>query len=212
MKILAFDTTGEINSASILDAGKIVDLLEISGPSSGAELLVPGIDEIMNRNNLEFGDLDAIAVAKGPSSFTSVRIGLSCAKGLVLASKKPLLTYDSLFARAFSYREFVGKITICIDAKMDEFFVAEFVSDGCKVAVVNGSRLVKKSDLASLAIEEGQVVAGSGASFLTTNIAQEKEVLADNLALMAYGDLVNGVSDVDLTANYLRLPQIGKKR
>lgn len=213
MKILAFDTTGEIESVAILDAGKIVDLIEIENRSSAAELLIPAIDEVMGQNNLEFDDLGAIATSKGPASFTSVRIGLAAAKGLVLVSKKPLLTYDSLLAKAFSYRDFTGRITVCIDAKMNEFFVGEFISDGSKMSIVKESRLVKKSDLIDLEVAEGQVVAGSGARFLTTDTSQEKEVLADNLALMAYYDLLGGVKNNDeAIANYARLPKIGVRK
>ena len=223
MKILSFDTTGEIESVAILDAGKIVDLIEIEKRSSAAELLIPAIDQIMQKNNLEFSDLDAIVTAKGPASFTSVRIGLSAAKGLVLACKKPLLTYDSLLAKAHGYRDFIGKITVCIDAKMNEFFVASFCSDGKNLKTQEKSRLVKAEDLAQIILENNQLIIGSGASFLqevavNKNVKVEvgdKEVnlfLADDLALMAHEDLINGADSADSSPNYAREPKIGKRK
>lgn len=225
MKILAFDTTGEIESIAILDAGKIIDISQIEKRSSAAELLIPAIDQIMQKNNLEFEGLSAIVTAKGPASFTSVRIGLAAAKGLVLACNKPLLTYDSLLAKAYGFRDFTGRITVVIDAKMDEFFVASFISGGEKLAVDEESRLVSKTELLNLKLVNDQLVVGTGASFLM-RIAAEKNIkieiedensnllLADDLALMAFDDLLNesGNSVSDSSPNYARDPKIGKRK
>ncbi len=224
MKILAFDTTGEVNSVAILDAGRGMDLLKIEGESKGAELLVPAIDEIMKKNNLEFTDLDAIATSKGPASFTSVRIGLSAAKGLVLACDKKLLTYDSLLAQAYGYRDFIGRITVVIDAKMNEFFVASFISDGEKIVIDQESRLESQEGLLSTIVKNNQLIVGSGAEILSqvafdkgvaVKIGNESkgDILAGNLALMAFEDLSNGVDiNGDSKPNYARQPKIGKRK
>ncbi len=222
MKILAFDTTGEVNSVAIIDAGRKVDLLKIEGESKGAELLILAIEEVMQRGGASFDDLDAIAVTNGPASFTSVRIGLAAAKGFVLASEKFLLTYDSLLTRAYAFRDFVGRITVCMDAKMNEFFVASFICDGSLLVVDEESRLARGEDLPAVRLEQGQLLVGSGANLLAKVAAQkgldvtlgeDKLFLADDLALMAFEDFSSGaIGDGDSSPNYARQPKIGKRK
>lgn len=221
MKILAIDTTATIESVAIMVDGAVVNKESLQQRSSAAELLTSAIQRSMQEVGLDFKDLDAIAVTRGPASFTSVRIGLSCAKGLSLATNKQLLSFDSLLVQAYNYRDFQGRIIVVNDAKMDEFFVASFIADGYNLTIDQKSALVSRSDLSNIAISDGQLIIGSGArQLLSMNSAIEgdiriadengKNTLAESLAYMAI--TCQDQANCDLSPNYIRDPKIGKRK
>ncbi len=221
MKILAFDTTATIESVAVYVDDRVVSVKPLMQRLSAAEILTTNIAEIMSEQNLQFSDLDAIVVSNGPASFTSVRIGLACAKGLSLASDGRLMMFDSLMTQAYGYRAHKGKITVAVDAKMDEYFVASFISDGETLSCDQQSRLVGSSELSDVAIEKGQFVIGSGASdLLAANSIKSDEVkvqdengeqiLAENLVLMAINCQAQATSNS--SPNYIRNPKIGKRK
>lgn len=221
MKILAIDTTANIESVAILKDNYIVAVRKLQQRSTAAETLTSEIAKIMSEQGLEFPDLDAIAVAKGPASFTSVRIGLACAKGLVLATNKQLLSFDSLLIQAYNYRDFQGRIIVINDAKMDEFFVASFICDGNGLQEEKKSYLATIGNLSDIEVKEGDLVVGSGArQLLLTNsiiennikVADEngEKTLAESLAYMVIN--CQNQANCDLSPNYIRDPKIGQRK
>lgn len=221
MRILAIDTTANIESVAILKDGEASSFRTLRQRSTAAEALTGEIEKIMSEQGLEFSDLDVIAVTRGPSSFTSVRIGLSCAKGLALATNKKLLSFDSLLVQAYNYRDFLGRIIVINDAKMDEFFVASFICDGKDLQEERGSYLASISNLSDIEVKDGDLIIGSGAKqlLLTRSITEGsikvedengEQVLAENLALIAANcqDWANS----DLNPNYIRDPKIGQRK
>ena len=221
MNILAIDTTADIESVAILKDGEVPCARSLKQRSTAAEVLTSEIEKIMSDQGLEFSDLDAIAVTRGPASFTSVRIGLACAKGLALATNKQLMSFDSLLVQAYNYRDFQGRIIVINDAKMDEFFVASFICDGNNLQEEKKSYLATIGNLSDIEVKEGDLVVGSGAKQLllansiiegNIKVADEngEQILAESLAHMAFNCQDQGV--LDLSPNYIRDPKIGKRK
>ncbi|MSP33945.1 MAG: tRNA (adenosine(37)-N6)-threonylcarbamoyltransferase complex dimerization subunit type 1 TsaB, partial [Rickettsiales bacterium] len=146
MKILAFDTSNGTLSIAILEDQRILQLVNIQENGKQAEMLVALLERVLRNNKIWYSDLDLIATTKGPGSFTGVRIGLSCARALKLATNLPLVLVDSLNAIAYKHRDHNGQILAAIDAKMDEFFVAEFFSENKKLRRLTESRLITKDE------------------------------------------------------------------
>ena len=94
--ILQIETATQVCSAAIAIDGKTVALKEETAQNIHAGSLTLFIEEVMHHAALEYKDLDAIAVSKGPGSYTGLRIGVSTAKGLCFALDKPLLAIDTL--------------------------------------------------------------------------------------------------------------------
>ncbi len=99
-KILSIETSIAICSVAIHEGGRLVGLLELHQEAVHGSKLVPCIKSLMEHSGYAMGDLDAIAVAEGPGSYTGLRIGVSTAKGLAYAHDLALIGVNSLDALA----------------------------------------------------------------------------------------------------------------
>lgn len=104
-KILSIDTATDICSVALGVDGAIIDKMESSEDRSHAKLLTVLIQQILEKNDLNVNDLDAIAVSEGPGSYTGLRIGVSAAKGICYVSNKPLIAVSTLKTIAAGYIE-----------------------------------------------------------------------------------------------------------
>ncbi len=221
MKILAFDTTNSKLSLCLNEDEKTLQIVNLNENSSQAETLICEIEKILQNQNIWYENLDLIAATKGPGSFTGVRIGLSCAKALQLATKLPLLTFDSLFILASFYKNLNRKIFVIIDAKMDEFFIAKFIAQNNKIETVEPSKLVHFNDLKNIILDEDYLIIGSGKKtlaeiFAKKNIAlnfdeNEDIISAQAIATAAFEDYLNEDAK-DSTPQYLRSPRITPRK
>lgn len=110
---------------SISDNGKVIALKEINeGGYTHAENLHPFIEEVLKIAQLNINQLDAVAVSKGPGSYTGLRIGVSAAKGICFAIDKPLISLDSLQVLAAQLAVENGFIIPMIDARRMEVYSA----------------------------------------------------------------------------------------
>src|SRR6478736_4078262 len=102
MLILAIDTALEACAAAVLDtdAGELLAQESVLMKRGHAEALMPMIARVMQSANLAFTALDRIAVTMGPGSFTGLRVGISAARGLALAAKRPAVGLTTLSAYA----------------------------------------------------------------------------------------------------------------
>ena len=98
--ILGIETSTKICSVAISDGDKLLALEEEGGEYSHSEKLTIFIQRVLKKTNIKLKDIDAIAVSKGPGSYTGLRIGVSVAKGLCYALNKPLIAVDTLQAMA----------------------------------------------------------------------------------------------------------------
>lgn len=124
--ILCIETASTNCSVALGDNGKIIAVKEdFSSSFSHAERLHVFIREILAENNRELSDLDAIAISKGPGSYTGLRIGVSAAKGLCYSLNLPLISVSTLTAIAHQVTE-KGFIIPMLDARRMEVYTAVF--------------------------------------------------------------------------------------
>jgi len=98
--ILIIETSTEVCSVSLVKDGLSVDLIESGEGQNHARLVTVFAQELMQRNNVQSTYLSAVAVSKGPGSYTGLRIGVSTAKGICYASQIPLIAVGTLEAMA----------------------------------------------------------------------------------------------------------------
>ena len=128
--ILNIETATTNCSVSLSNEGETLVLKEdYSGSYSHAERLHVYIDEVIKQGGITTDQLDAIAVSKGPGSYTGLRIGVSTAKGLCFALDKPLLAVPTLKALAHQVKEDNGVIIPMLDARRLEVYSAVFDTD-----------------------------------------------------------------------------------
>tara|TARA_R110000868_G_scaffold395777_1_gene667695 strand:- start:55 stop:735 length:681 start_codon:yes stop_codon:yes gene_type:complete len=117
-------------SVSLSKDGETIVLKEDNDKSySHAERLHVYIDEVLKEANINFNELDAIAVSKGPGSYTGLRIGVSAAKGLCFALDKPLISIPTLDALANQLKIDDGVIISMLDARRMEVYSAIYDSN-----------------------------------------------------------------------------------
>ena len=123
--ILNLETATKNCSVALAKDGKTITCKEIAAQSfSHAEKLHVFIEEILCENNIQFSDLNAIAVSQGPGSYTGLRIGVSSAKGFCYALNIPMIAIDTLQLLAKQIQIEDGIIIPMIDARRMEVFTA----------------------------------------------------------------------------------------
>ena len=125
--ILNIETSTTNCSVSLSKQGEVFALLEDNSKEySHAERLHVYMERILTENKLTIGQLDAVAVSKGPGSYTGLRIGVSAAKGLCFALNKPLIAVSTLEALAHQVHIEKGLIIPMLDARRMEVYSAVF--------------------------------------------------------------------------------------
>jgi tRNA threonylcarbamoyladenosine biosynthesis protein TsaB len=99
--ILAVDTTSEYGSLALLRGEDLVDEVVLHAPKGFAQVLYGHLAELLGRHGLKPGAIDCFAAASGPGSFTGVRVGLACVKGLAEAVGRPAVAVSNLQAIAW---------------------------------------------------------------------------------------------------------------
>lgn len=128
--ILNIETATTNCSVSLSKDGKTVILKEDNDKSySHAERLHVYIDAVLKETNINKSDLDAVAVSKGPGSYTGLRIGVSAAKGLCFALDKPLISIPTLDVLAHQVKIDDGVIVSMLDARRMEVYSAVYDSN-----------------------------------------------------------------------------------
>lgn len=140
--ILSIETSTDIGSVAVHQGHKLLASLALKVPREHASKLGPAIEEVSSFAGIKLHELDAIAVAKGPGSYTGLRIGVSTAKGLCYALSKPLIAIDTLDIMAQSVVKFIhDNDLICpmLDARRMEVY--------CKLLDYNFNELIPSTAL-----------------------------------------------------------------
>lgn len=128
--ILCLETSTTNCSVSLADQNGLIACIEdYSTKYSHAERLHNFIDQILKENNIATADLAAVAVSKGPGSYTGLRIGVSAAKGLCYALDIPLISVPTLQSLSMQVTADDGVIIPMIDARRMEVYAAVFSTD-----------------------------------------------------------------------------------
>lgn len=98
--ILCIETATPVCSVALCENDKVIELIETTKKNSHAEVVAVFIEQILKKSGIKPTYLDAIAVSKGPGSYTGLRIGVSTAKGLCFAIDKPLIAVNTLHSMA----------------------------------------------------------------------------------------------------------------
>lgn len=105
MKVIGLDSSGLTATVAIVEDDKLVAEYTVNHKKTHSQTLVPMLDEISKMTELDLSTVDAIAVAKGPGSFTGLRIGSATAKGLGLALNIPIVEISTTEGLAYNLLE-----------------------------------------------------------------------------------------------------------
>lgn len=155
--ILCIETTTTNCSVSISKDGGLLAIKELNSINySHSEKLHLFIIDVLKKANATFKDLSAVAVSKGPGSYTGLRIGVSAAKGLCYAQDLPLISIDTLQSLAHQAKERTNFIIPMIDARRMEVYTAVYDANYNQLEETSAKILTNGSFLNYL--EKGKVV------------------------------------------------------
>ena len=148
--ILCLETATPVCSVALNENCCTIAMRETEGQNAHSEKITNFIREVMEMANIGYSQLDAVAVSKGPGSYTGLRIGVSTAKGICYAADLPLMAIDTLEAMAYGMKVKLGSqisdndlLIPMIDARRMEVYAAVF-----------DANLHKINDTAALVIDE----------------------------------------------------------
>ena len=122
MKILALDSSGLVATIAVIEDDVMVAEYTTCHKKTHSQTLIPMLDEIKKMTELDLNSIDAIAVTKGPGSFTGLRIGCATAKGLGLALDCPLVAIPTVDALAYNMYGSSALICPLMDARREQVY------------------------------------------------------------------------------------------
>lgn len=190
--ILNLETSTMVCSVSISKNGSVIGTKESSVEKSHAKLLTIFIDELLKELNFTIDDLDAVAISKGPGSYTGLRIGVSTAKGLCYAKDLPLIAINTLESMAdgmvlklnskeLSVNDFEKAVLVpMIDARRMEVYSAFYNIKGESVREVMAEIIDEKSYQEILS-KQKMIFFGDGSEKIQEIINHENAIFIENI-------------------------------
>ena len=123
---MGIDSSGLVASVAVVEDGRMLGEFTIDHKKTHSETLLPMLDEVVNALDLSLDTIDAIAVAKGPGSFTGLRIGSATAKGLGLALDKPVIGVSTLEALAYNLYGAGRLVCPIMDARRQQVYTGVY--------------------------------------------------------------------------------------
>ncbi len=229
MITLSFDSTAKTASVAITDGDRLLALYNIDNGLTQSELLLPMAENMLKNLKMTIDDIELLACAVGPGSFTGVRIGTALVKGLAFGKNIPCVSVSTLDALAENLAGTEGIIIPCMDARRSQVYTAIYRGYGDRIEKLTEDRAMSLSALA----EEIKVhypderIYLTGDGYGTAKRVLDSEgiktemtpplIIAENaysIARVASRMYQSGeyVSDLEISPTYLRMPQAERER
>lgn len=169
--ILNIESSGDVCSVALAVDGKIMHIREVNEPNIHSKMLTVFIEELFRESEISISEIDAVAVSKGPGSYTGLRIGVSAAKGIAYGLDIPLIAADTLKSMAWGMRQKLkenGKldenVLLCpmVDARRMEVYSAFFNTELKRIKETSAD-IIEETSYADYLKNNTLVFFGSGA-------------------------------------------------
>ena len=227
MLILGIESSAKAASVALFTDGEFVKEQYRNDGLTHSQTLLPMAEQLLKACNLQATDIDAVAVAAGPGSFTGVRIGVSAAKGFAWGGEIPCYGVSTLESMARQMAEFEGYILPVMDARRQQVYTALFEATGGQITRLWEDQAISLEALAQgiKTLEKPIFLVGDG-SVLCYNTLKERipalvlqpedkmHQRSRGVGLAALAAIARGESGdaAALTPNYLRLSQAERER
>ena len=167
MRVLAIDTALAACSAAVLDTRHVAVVASetLTMTRGHAEAVMPLIARVMDLADVDFANIDRIAVTVGPGSFTGLRVGISAARGIALAAGKPAVGLSTLagFAAPHIAENDNSMVVVAIDARHEHVYLQVFGPGGNTVV---SPRIAPLQEAVRAALSGPARIVGSGAELI----------------------------------------------
>ena len=223
MLILAFESSAKAASAALVRDGELIAQSTQCSGLTHSRTLLPMAEDMLKNTDIRLSDVDMLACAHGPGSFTGIRIGIATVKGLAWALDKPCIGVSTLEAMAWNGISAGGIICAVMDARRSQVYNALFeIRDGMPVRLTEDRAISLEELKGDVEAQNRDVfLVGDGAS-ITSSFFEAHHIpwraAPSNLAMQsAWGVAMaaqgkKGGSADDLLPVYLRLSQAERER
>lgn len=180
MKILALESSAAACSAALCEDGVLLaQMWQNSGLTHSCTLL-PMVEDMLKNCGASLEDVDIIAAAAGPGSFTGLRIGIATAKGLAWPKDLPCAPCSTLESMAWPLSHLDGTVIVCaMDARRNQVYNALFLAQGGKLERLSPDRAISLAELGEelKKIEKPKMVVGDGAKLCYNALVEQVDSL-----------------------------------
>jgi tRNA threonylcarbamoyladenosine biosynthesis protein TsaB len=191
--IICLETSTSLCSVALCDNDGVASLRESSDSKSHASQLTVFIEELLTGAGLKAGDLDAVAVTKGPGSFTGLRIGVSTAKGIAYGASIPLIGVETTFSMFCGIGEEIRNrhgldetslFVPMLDARRMEVYYSVFDSDGKRVREIS-AEIIDERSFTDIPENVRLLIFGDGASKCRKILSRKNVEFAEEFRISA---------------------------
>ena len=164
MRILALETSAVTASVAVTEEDKLLaQYFQNSGLTHSATLM-PMAAALLENTGLKLEEMDVIAVATGPGSFSGIRIGVAAAKGLAWPEVKPCAPWSTLRSMAWQCAHLDGEVCAVMDARRNQVYNARFLAQDGSLTRLTPDRAVGLDELTAEVEKSGktQILVGDG--------------------------------------------------
>lgn len=226
MKILALDTSSQAASCAVIEDNKLIAENFLNNALTHSQTIMPMVEFTLKNAGFSLNDIDLLATNTGPGSFTGLRIGISCIKGMSYAMDIPCAAISTLHSLSFNIIYHNGYIVPCMDARREQIYTAIFycnnanlkrISKDCAVPIQEYKKELKKVDKPIILVGDGAEKTYNILCEDIKNIAVAPNNLlhqraASTAAIAAKISTGEYIAANELNPKYLRLPAAERER
>ncbi len=222
MTVLGIDTSGKTASVCIGDEEKIIAQTTVLTKLTHSQVILPLTEKLLSDADMSLSDIDVIAVADGPGSYTGLRIGIAAVKAMCFALSKKCIGISTLESLAYNCLPFVGTIVPLMKARADIAYFGVYESDGTRLTQLVDDCVLDINEISSILKEYDNIIlTGDYASECYNNHFSDDEniklapvsqrlQLASSLCIAAI-EKKNALCEPDmLEVNYLQITKAEK--
>jgi tRNA threonylcarbamoyladenosine biosynthesis protein TsaB len=178
MRILAIESTGLVAGIAVVEDDNLLGEYTMNHKKTHSQTLLPMLDELGKMIELDLNTIDAIAVSKGPGSFTGLRIGSATAKGLGLALDKPIIPVPTVDAMAYNLWGTDKAVCPLMDARRQQAYTGLYEFENGNLRAIEPQCAVDISEI----IEKVNAI-GKAVIFLGDGVPVFKEYIAEHVTV-----------------------------
>lgn len=221
--LLGIDTSGKTASAAVCSENSVLAQTTVYTKLTHSQVILPICREVLKNAGMELSEIDGIAAAAGPGSYTGLRIGISAVEAMCFALGKPCVGISTLESLAYNVSVHRGIICAVMAARLDLVYCAVFSSDGNRVERITDDGILPINELKEkLEAMEGNIaVVGDASERLCEELCGKPEggrfllapphlrlQLASSLCAAGFGKKLH--SPDELEAAYLQITKAEK--
>ena len=227
MLILAFETSAKAASVALLQDEKLLGESYQNTGLTHSQTLMVMTEDLIKTCGYTPQQIEAVAVAAGPGSFTGIRIGVAAAKGFAWGRELPCYGVSTLEAMARNLGVYDGYVLPVMDARRNQVYNALFIAENGKLTRLREDRAISLADLGEelKSSDKPVFLVGDGSKLCYNTLIEDIPGLvlppehrlhqrAAGVGLVAAGMIADGLpgNGAELTPNYLRLSQAERER